>query len=346
MINKVTIRDFQSHRKTELVFHEGVNVIIGNSDSGKSAILRAMSWAIENKCDDKSFKRIGGGDPSVTLEFDEGIVERKRTKDNIYNLTVGKKTEEFKAFKQAIPSDIVDLMNMSEINIQTQLEAPFLLSQSSGDIAKVLNKTVDLSVIHESISEIRKMSLQNSREIENVNQQIEENKEILEDFKYLDKLEKDVKAYEMLQKEFDSLTKEISSIHRHLKEAERLECEIATFVSVKQAEKDVNNALHLVEESEFFEREIKSIERTLNQAGKAQDRINKNTAILKLEKSVTEALNVNQQCTQLNDAILVIQRYATAQEKLEKRIEELENEYIEIMPDNCPLCGHDMLEVE
>ena len=40
----IEIVNFQSHANTKLNFDEGVNVIIGPSDSGKTAVIRAMKW--------------------------------------------------------------------------------------------------------------------------------------------------------------------------------------------------------------------------------------------------------------------------------------------------------------
>ena len=43
---KVTIENFQSISKGELEFTQGINIIVGQSNSGKSAILRAIKGAI------------------------------------------------------------------------------------------------------------------------------------------------------------------------------------------------------------------------------------------------------------------------------------------------------------
>jgi len=62
VVEKITIKNFQSHEETELQFSSGVNVIVGSSDSGKSAILRALKWVVQNK-------------PSGTAFFTEGSDE-------------------------------------------------------------------------------------------------------------------------------------------------------------------------------------------------------------------------------------------------------------------------------
>ena len=49
MITSLSIKNWQSHKDTKLDFVNGVNVIIGVPNSGKTAVLRALLWLIENR---------------------------------------------------------------------------------------------------------------------------------------------------------------------------------------------------------------------------------------------------------------------------------------------------------
>jgi exonuclease SbcC len=71
MIDSLSIQNFQSHEKTELEFDEGINIIIGQSDSGKSAILRALNWVVNNKPNGEAFKSNWGGDTKVKIIIEE-----------------------------------------------------------------------------------------------------------------------------------------------------------------------------------------------------------------------------------------------------------------------------------
>ena len=53
-IKTVKIHDFQSHEDSFMEFEKGLNIIVGPSDSGKSAVIRAIKWAL--------FNEIGKGD--------------------------------------------------------------------------------------------------------------------------------------------------------------------------------------------------------------------------------------------------------------------------------------------
>src|SRR4030066_377226 len=56
MIKSLKIENFQSHLNSWLEFSNGINVISGQSNNGKSSILRSLSWVIFNRPLGLSFK--------------------------------------------------------------------------------------------------------------------------------------------------------------------------------------------------------------------------------------------------------------------------------------------------
>lgn len=48
-IKSIEIENFQSHKYSKLDFSERLNVIVGPSDNGKSAIIRALKWVLFNE---------------------------------------------------------------------------------------------------------------------------------------------------------------------------------------------------------------------------------------------------------------------------------------------------------
>ena len=151
MINNIKINNFQSHKDTELDFHTGMNVIIGQSDSGKTAILRALDLVIINKPSGSAFVSDGEDTTVVAVTLDSGLVIRreKGNKINSYftELEDGTEVLEFKAFKADPPEEIAGLLNIDSINIQRQHDAPFLLSKSPGEVARYLNQIAGIDKI-------------------------------------------------------------------------------------------------------------------------------------------------------------------------------------------------------
>ena len=46
IISKIKLENIRSHRKTEIAFSEGINVITGNTGSGKSSILMSVEYSL------------------------------------------------------------------------------------------------------------------------------------------------------------------------------------------------------------------------------------------------------------------------------------------------------------
>lgn len=158
MFNSVHIKNFQSHKDSKIKFDNGVNVLVGSSDQGKSAILRAILWAVNNRplgTDDivshwaRDNKNKIKEDMSVKVKTENGLVIRKRTIDaNEYILKDATQNEKiFSAINKDVPQDVINFFKLSDVNIQNQHDAPFLLSSSASDVAKYFNKIVRLDVI-------------------------------------------------------------------------------------------------------------------------------------------------------------------------------------------------------
>jgi len=148
MINSIEVNNFQSHKHSVLEFHPGVNVIIGPSDSGKSGLLRSLKWPITNRPSGSDIRSWWGGKTEVKLSFDNGDVTRSKDKIEEYILKKPKKKPlVLHAFKTVVPDSISEFINMTEINMQAQIEPPFLLSKTSGEVATYFNKVANLDKI-------------------------------------------------------------------------------------------------------------------------------------------------------------------------------------------------------
>jgi|GEM_PF-1939179 len=172
MIDGLEIENFQSHKKSSLTFHKGVNVIVGDSDSGKSGIMRSLLWGITNKPS-------GGGFVSHWAKNEKGHQNKpcssKIYKDNRELVRIREKTsnqyklegvESFGAMRGDIPEQVAEFLNMSDVNIQHQHDRPFLLFETSGEVARVLNRVVKLDVIDKALSGIDGKKRTNKRELD------------------------------------------------------------------------------------------------------------------------------------------------------------------------------------
>lgn len=154
MIKNLHVENFQSHENSHVEFAPGVNVVVGTSDGGKSALLRALNWVATNRPTGEAFRSRWGGDTVVTAVLaDGGAVERLRSdKKNEYRLFADDPQAEstvLKAVGQDVPAEVAAALRLGDVNIQYQMDSPFLLSRdwSPGRVAEYLNEIVGLDAI-------------------------------------------------------------------------------------------------------------------------------------------------------------------------------------------------------
>lgn len=261
MVQNLKIQNFQSHENTEISFDKGVNVIVGSSDSGKSAIIRALRWATTCNPRGDAIRSFWGGDTKVSITTHEGhVIERIRT-NGINRYILRKNNEEeliFDAFGNNVPKEIEEILNIEEaINFQHQIDPPFLISETAGSTASHFNRMANLEKID--------LGLRNTKSMQNaVNSRIDlkidertKLREELKGFKYLNQAEKDLISLEEIKdivgvkiedkETLEELTTELNELNISLTEIQTfLKSEIGVAFLIQKAKKlDVLNAQFL-----------------------------------------------------------------------------------------------------
>lgn len=150
MIKQLKIRNYQSHKDAELNFRPGVNLIVGDSDCGKSALLRALRWLVFNRPSGFTFQSHWakkGEDTAVEVALSDGNVARRvrNNKDNQYWLSTLE--EPLEAVRTDVPEEVKAVLRMDALNVQRQGDKPFLLDESPAEVARVLNTVAGLENI-------------------------------------------------------------------------------------------------------------------------------------------------------------------------------------------------------
>jgi len=156
-IKQLILENFQAHRHSVFDFSDGITTIVGPTDTGKSAIVRALRWICANDLSGDAFITEGQKSTRVTLvvEEDGEIHTLRRTKgrdgsNNTYSLD----GEVYKSFGTSVPDDIARLLHLGPLNFQNQHDSPFWLSQTAGEVSRSLNSIVNLSAIDESLTRV------------------------------------------------------------------------------------------------------------------------------------------------------------------------------------------------
>jgi len=264
MIKSLQLTNFQSHKDTQLEFDAGVNVIVGGSDTGKTAIIRALRWLVWNRPSGDEFRSNWGGETMVEIEIDDlKLVRLKDKARNEYisivdleDPAIGMTT--FTAIKTDVPDEITKELNFNETNLQQQLDAPFLLSKSPGEVAQHFNRIARLDQIDTGIknvsSWIREITQQiSSDETRLQNQQIE-----LERLPDIDKLETDVEVLEQMEGQLINAVNNRRKLNRHIEVISEVEVDMEQYIELLSYEELVIELLGKVDErDDLVERTMK-----------------------------------------------------------------------------------------
>lgn len=145
---KLSLENFQSISHGELVFHTGTTVIIGQSNSGKSATFRALKVCLLNPSGSQRFIKKGTKSSSVALEYNGNQIIWKRTPTESSYIINGEnflKTGRSNAFKIIEDTGFVIDTNDVLMNLEEELQLPFPFGMSNTDLFKLYENVFCIS---------------------------------------------------------------------------------------------------------------------------------------------------------------------------------------------------------
>ena len=196
MIQKLILNNFEAHKGTTIDFEQGVTIIKGNSNAGKSSLFRALRFVLLNEPGGEDFINFTENETEVTLQYNNHIVTRAKARGNKRNeyIVDGKV---LKAFGQGVPDEVKQVFGLSEINYEWQFDKrPFLLAETGGYIAGKLNEIVNLDLIDISLKNIEQKRRAVNKDIENVSKQLEDILPQIDSYSWIDKAEKELAIIE------------------------------------------------------------------------------------------------------------------------------------------------------
>ena len=146
MFTRIILNDFQCHKYLDLAL-ERITTLVGTSDAGKSACVRAIDWAVFNRGTASTLVRRNSDNASVIIEVDGHSVERF-SKGNGYRLD----GILFSSINKTIPAEVTNIFRMSEDNIQRQHDHLYWFTANGSTLTSNLNTIVDLSKLEGWIS--------------------------------------------------------------------------------------------------------------------------------------------------------------------------------------------------
>lgn len=266
-IEKVILENFQSHKNSVIEFDNQLNVIVGPSDSGKTAILRGIRWALYNEPSGDYFIREGESECNVTIVFNDGTkIKRHRSKSkNSYFLYDSNNNEtKFEGFGISVPQEIIDKTGIkkilldsdlsSAINLSDQLEGSFLLSERGSTRASSMGRLVGVNIIDDALRE----TLKDSRNLTSNKKNIDENilqleKELIE-YNYLERLSEQVNNLEAIRNKIQLKSNTVSK-YKDL---------FQKFLSLSQEKKELHYYIEKLKDIDLLDNTINHISININ----------------------------------------------------------------------------------
>jgi len=357
MIRRLKIENFQSHKLTEVEFVDGLNVIVGQSDCGKTAIIRALDWVCNNRPSGDDFRSDWGGDTRVEIELDDGvtILREKRGKSvNLYSIMRGNQTEQFKSFRSEVPADIAEAIAMDPVNWQRQLDSPFLLSDTPGEVASKLNEAVDLDIIDLALSRMIAKVRQNTQDLRSQKAALEEHKDDLSAFDYLPKMEKKLKAIELIEKAADKVDERSFELENLMAKAKASKAVLEKAAVILPAEERLQRIRRLADRKKETQSRKDRLMDILGTAESASFRMRKGKTLMEAHRPCTAVERLWQKRQEMTmDSIELRAISDVAQEKLdlmrfhEAEIKKAKAELKEARKNLtriCPTCGQEIVD--
>ncbi|KKK64753.1 hypothetical protein LCGC14_2981040, partial [marine sediment metagenome] len=260
MLSKLELTNIQKHSHLIINFTNGINLIIGDTDAGKSCIIRAIKFLYYNEQPKKdAIRKEETKKSSVKGIFDNGItVERiKSNTVNAYILTIpGKKSERFDAIGKVVPERIKEILQTQTIviekdeiilNIADQIKLPFLLDKSGAFRMKLFNKLTGNDIIDKVFQGLNKDILQIGRTEKLEKENLEEGKSALKDL---------TKTKEICQVSLDKLAQKYTLLKKKVEKYNKInECK-ENLTSVNQEIKEAKlqlNGIHTIKEDKIID---------------------------------------------------------------------------------------------
>lgn len=173
MLTRATVRHFQSIEKADLALHP-FTVIVGASNSGKSAFLRALRTLAYNTTS-PGIVQVGHDAAVVSLKWEDKCephevwVERGPSKST-YGTVIDHKEERFPKAGVSVPDDVAKILRFPEVegdslNFSFQFDKPFLLDVPGTKVAKILGDLTNINVLYEAVREANRRKLEASSKL-------------------------------------------------------------------------------------------------------------------------------------------------------------------------------------
>lgn len=360
-LKSLEVNNFQCHKHLKIDFVNNVNVIYGQTASGKSCLRRALEWVYYNESKGYTLRKIGTKKTSAKITLDNDIqVERiKSASVNAYILYINGEEKRFDAIGKEIPEEVRKVLKSTHINVDNeklilnidkQMTMQFLLGRSDTFKSKLFNQLTGSDIVDKASQSFNKDILHIGKEEKIEKEHLEEQKKSLEE---LDKKKVSVKkVYNLLTTSYNELEEKLLTYEKIKDYSQQL-----NDINIKL--KETNDKLKTIkiinqDDLEIIETCIENLD-YFNKLYTDLQNINENTEIIQnklkdikipeinikeLQEKIEQLNKLQKIVTQLNNTKTNVDKLITKNDNLTKEIKENIIEYKTMLKKigKCPTC--------
>jgi len=289
VLQELRLKNFQKHRDLKLVLSPGVTAIIGASDTGKSAIVRALRWVVEHK-PITGLQTHETEDTRVGIKTDAGIVIRFKDKKEYGYSIDGKK---FLATGTIQPVGVKQILGLESINFQGQHDPVFLLTMTPGQMAKELNRIVNLGAIDVAMAEIGSRITKAKNAVGVWEAEVKKNQKLVDGLSWALEADSQFFRIETLVQEFETATEKSRELKLWISGVEEV------WAKIEILQKRQNALAVLVNQH----REYKNVFDKAQSIRSVQQRFSTVRNFEQLELAAAELLSLRTRCEETRKAI-------------------------------------------
>jgi exonuclease SbcC len=354
LISSIELFNFQSHKRSLLEFHPGVNAITGESNNGKTAILRALNWIIYNRPSGIQFVSDWNRDkkgepvkPTTAKIIIDGIEIKRRRTPEFNGYVIGDKKLE--AIGLSVPDEINNALKIGEVNIKRQFDQPFMLADSAQDVGRFLNKEIRLDLIDSILSDAESKRKSTSKSIKVDENKLTEIDAEINTYNWIEKAKPLLDTIEVLEERISNNKKEMEYLSSMVSEYDIMNKKINEFDEL------INNSYPIVKRIESLLENVRKNMSVKENLISYNDQYNESIKKLEMISYIDEYIQDETKFGIIETSLETIKVKRTEKEKLEMYLEsyqeyddKIKTSKIEIakyekqLPKTCPLCGADM----
>ena len=350
-IKKLILENFEGWVKGNINFTNGFNVIIGDSDSGKSSLFRAIESIFTGKVAQENINK-----NAKSLK-----VELKFSDDSIFIREYGKKGNKisfnditFERIGREVPSEYFDKLGKSfiylndknkvDLCLYSQFDPHFFINFSDYDKSKLIGNICGIGSIDKLLDLINKDIRDNNSKVKFLDEQIKEKEPKVDILQ---------KKYNEEKEHYNKLEEKYNNIEKDYKMLEIFYNSYNNILELQQEESKIKNKLNnnkkiissfnidLISQLESLNEILQKYISIITNIENIQCKINKNKLFLDFKIEDNELKTINNISNELNKLNFKIDNLEKLKKENLYNLSKLEEEQKNIMKNfkQCPLCG-------